>query len=163
MVGCNHQFNGHEPGQTLGDGEGQGGLACYSPWGRKASHTTGGLNNHGFPEDGLVWSPCCSRDSQESSLAPQFEGINSLVLCHFYGPALTTICDHWENHLDYRDYVSRVMSPLFNTLSRSVIAFPPRSNCLLVSWLQSPSTVILRSKKTNQSLLLPFPLLFAMK
>ena len=27
--------NGHEPGQTLGDGEGQGGLACCSPWGRR--------------------------------------------------------------------------------------------------------------------------------
>ena len=32
MVGWNHQFNGHEPGQTLGDGEGQGGLRYCSPW-----------------------------------------------------------------------------------------------------------------------------------
>ena len=29
VVGWHHQFNGHDPGQTLGDGEGQGGLACY--------------------------------------------------------------------------------------------------------------------------------------
>ena len=35
MVGWNHQFNGHELGQTPGDGEGQGGLACHSPWGHK--------------------------------------------------------------------------------------------------------------------------------
>ena len=35
MVGWHHQFNGHELGQTLGVGEGQGGLACCSPWGHK--------------------------------------------------------------------------------------------------------------------------------
>ena len=40
-------------------------------------------------------------------------------------------------------FVSKVMSLLFNMLSRLVIAFLPRSKCLLISWLQSPSTVIL--------------------
>ena len=44
-------------------------------------------------------------------------------------------------------FVSRVMSLLFNTLSRFVIAFLPRSNHLLILWLQSPSTVILEPKK----------------
>ena len=39
------------------------------------------------------------------------------------------------------------MSLLFNTLSRFVIAFLPRSKCLLISWLQSPSAVILEPKK----------------
>ena len=39
--------------------------------------------------------------------------------------------------------VSKVMSLLFNMLSRLVIAFLPRSKCLLISWLQSPSAVIL--------------------
>ena len=39
------------------------------------------------------------------------------------------------------------MSLLFNMLSRLVITFPPRSKCLLVSWLQSPSAVILDLKK----------------
>ena len=34
-VGWHHCFNGHDLGQTLGDGEGQGGLACCSPWGHK--------------------------------------------------------------------------------------------------------------------------------
>ena len=38
MVGWHHQLNGHEFEQALGDGEGQGGLAC--PWGRKESDTT---------------------------------------------------------------------------------------------------------------------------
>ena len=40
MVGCHHQLNGHEFEQAPGDGEGQGGLACCSPWGRKGSDTT---------------------------------------------------------------------------------------------------------------------------
>ena len=44
-------------------------------------------------------------------------------------------------------FVSKVMSLLFNMLSRLVIAFLPRSNHLLISWLQSPSTVILNPKK----------------
>ena len=44
-------------------------------------------------------------------------------------------------------FVSRVLPLLFNTLSRFVIAFLPRSKHLLISWLQSPSTVILEPKK----------------
>ena len=44
-------------------------------------------------------------------------------------------------------FVSKVMSLLFNTLSSFVIAFLPRSNCLLISWLQSPFSVILEPKK----------------
>ena len=44
-------------------------------------------------------------------------------------------------------FVSKVMSLLFNTLSRLVIAFLPRSKYLLISWLQSPSAVILEPKK----------------
>ena len=46
MVGWHHQLNGHEFEQTLGDGEGQGSLACCSPWGRKESGTTEQLNNN---------------------------------------------------------------------------------------------------------------------
>jgi len=44
-------------------------------------------------------------------------------------------------------FVSQVMSLLYNTLSRLVIAFLPRSKRLLISWLQSPSAVILKPKK----------------
>ena len=40
MVGWHHQLDGCELGQTLGDGEGQGSLACCSPWGRKESDVT---------------------------------------------------------------------------------------------------------------------------
>ena len=44
-------------------------------------------------------------------------------------------------------FVSKVMSVLFNMLSRLVIAFLPRSKRLLISWVRSPSTVILEPKK----------------
>ena len=49
--------------------------------------------------------------------------------------------------LPIRTFVQKVMSLLFNTLSRFVIAFLPRSKCLLISWLQSLSAVILEPKK----------------
>ena len=45
-VGWHHWFNGHELGKTLGDAEGQGGLACCSPWGSQESNTTWQLNTH---------------------------------------------------------------------------------------------------------------------
>ena len=51
-----------------------------------------------FLWDGLVWSPCSPRDSQESSLTAQFKSINSLVLSYFYSPTLTSIHDYWKNH-----------------------------------------------------------------
>ena len=44
MVGWHHQLNGHEFEQAAGVGDGQGGLACCSPWGRRESDTTEGLN-----------------------------------------------------------------------------------------------------------------------
>ena len=46
MVGWHHQFNGHELGQTLGDGEGWGNLACYSPWGHEDLNMTWWLTNN---------------------------------------------------------------------------------------------------------------------
>ena len=49
--------------------------------------------------------------------------------------------------LTRQTFVGQVMSLLFNMLSRFVIAFLPRSKHLLISWLQSPSMVILELKK----------------
>ena len=46
IVGWNHQLNGQEFEQTLGDGERQGGLACYSSWGHNELDTTEQLNNN---------------------------------------------------------------------------------------------------------------------
>ena len=62
-----------------------------------------------------------------------------------------------------RNFVDKVMSLLFNMLSRLVIALFPRSKHLLISWLQSTSAVILQPKKIKQPLFPFFPLLFAMK
>ena len=39
MAGCHHRPNGHEFEQALRDGEGQGSLACCSPWGKKVGHS----------------------------------------------------------------------------------------------------------------------------
>ena len=49
-------------------------------------------------------------------------------------------------------FVDKVMSLLFNMLSRLVITFLPRSKCLLISWLQSPSAVILEPRKINTAI-----------
>ena len=106
----------------------------------------------------LVWSPCCPRDFQESSPALQFEGINSLVLYLLYSPALTIICDHREDHsLDYIELCQQSNVSAFSTLSSFVIAFLPRSNCLLISWLQSSPTVILEPKKRKSVTTSTFP------
>ena len=46
MFGWHHQLKGHEFEKALGDGEGQGSLACCSPWGHKGLDTTKLLNNN---------------------------------------------------------------------------------------------------------------------
>ena len=63
-----------------------------------------GIFSADFLEDWLVWSPCCPRDSQQSSPASQFKNINSSMLRLLYGPTLTSIHDYWKNHsLDQTD------------------------------------------------------------
>ena len=55
-------------------------------------------------------------------------------------------------------FVRKVMSLLFNMLSRLVITFLPRSKCLLISWLQSPSAVILEPQKIKSvAIFIVFP------
>ena len=49
----------------------------------------------------LVGSPCSAKDSQESSLTPQFKSINSLVLSILYSPTLTSTHEYWKNHSFY--------------------------------------------------------------
>ena len=60
-------------------------------------------------------------------------------------------------------FVGKVTSLLFNILSRLVIAFLPRGKHLLISWLQSPSAVILEPPKLMSVTVSMFPHLFAMK
>ena len=86
-----------------------------------------------------------SRNFQESSPAPQFKSINSSALSFLYSPNLTSTHDHRKKTivLTRQTSVGKVMSLHFNMLSRLVITFLPRNKRLLISWLQSPSPVIL--------------------
>ena len=93
-----------------------------------------------------------AQGTQESSPTPQFKSINSLALSllmvqhsHPYMTTGKTIA------LTIQIFVGKVMSLLFNKVSRLVITFLPRSKCLLISWLQSPSAVILEPPKNKVS------------
>ena len=99
------------------------------------------------------WISLQSKGLSESSPTPQFKNINSLALSFPYSPTLTFIHDHWKKiiALTRQTFVGKVMSLLFNMLSRLVLTFLPRNKCLLISWLQSPSAVILEPKKNKVS------------
>ena len=85
---------------------------------------------------------------KKSSPTPQFKSINSLAFNHLYGPTPTSIHTTGKTiALTMQTIVGKVMSLLFNMLSRLVTAFLPRSKHLLISWLQSPSAVIWEPKK----------------
>ena len=79
------------------------------------------------------------------------------MLSFLYSPTLTSKHDYWKNHsFDYKQLVGKVMSLLVNILSSFVIAFLPRSKHLLISWLQSPSIVILEPKKIKSATVFTF-------
>ena len=96
---------------------------------------------------------------QHSSKASVFQGSAFFIvqLSHPYTTTGKTIA------LARRTLVDKVMSLLFNKLSRLVIAFLPGSKRLLISWLQSPSAVILEPPKNSLSLYSLFLHLFAIK
>ena len=85
-----------------------------------------------------------------SSPTPQFKSINYLHSAFFIVqlsyPYMTT---GKTIALTRRTFVGKVMSLIFNMLSRLVTVSHPRSKYLLISWLQSPSAVILEPKKTK--------------
>ena len=89
-----------------------------------------------------------SRDSQESSPTPQFKSIilrcSAFFIVQLSHPYITT---GKTVALTRQTFDGKVMSLLFNMLSRFLIAFLPRSKHLLISWLQSPTAVILEPKK----------------
>ena len=91
--------------------------------------------------------------------------LNSFIYTYvLFGPTFTSTHDYWKNYTLTRwTFVGIVMSLLFNKLSRLVITFLPRIKHLLISWLQSPSAVILEPPtKYSLSLFPLFPHLFAM-
>ena len=63
--------------------------------------------------------------------------------------------------LTRQTFVGKIMSLLFNMLSRLVITFLPRSKCLLISWLQSPSAMILGPRKIVSHCFHCFPIYLA--
>ena len=71
------------------------------------------------------------------------------MLSLLYGPTLTSIHDYWKKiiAMTIQTFVSKVISLLLNVLSKFVIVFLPKSKHLLISWLQSLSTVILEPRK----------------
>ena len=117
-----------------------------------------------FPYDWLVESPFCPGS------------LRSLLRCHSAKVSIVWCSAFFMVQLSQpyvttgktiarpiRTFVGRVTSLLFSTLSRFVIAFLPISSCLLISWLQSPSSVILEPKKGKSVTTSTFPLPFAMK
>ena len=85
------------------------------------------------------------------------ETLHMVQLSHPYMTTGKTIA------LTRQTFVGKGMPLLFNILSRLVIAFLPRSKRLLISWLQAPSTVILKNKRRKSVTASSFPHLFAMK
>ena len=73
------------------------------------------------------------------------------MLSLLYGPTFPCIHDYWEKNITLTTwiFVSKAMSLLFNMLSRLVITFLPMS--LLISWLHSPSAVILEPKEIKSA------------
>ena len=80
MVGWHHQLNGHEFEEALGDGEGQGGVVCCSPWGHEESDTTEGLSLFTFMHWRRKWQPT------PVFLPGESQGGQSLVGCCLWGP-----------------------------------------------------------------------------
>ena len=96
---------------------------------------------------GTLKSPLQHRSSKGSILRrPAFFTVQ---LSHPYMTTGKTIA------LTRRTFVGKVMCLLLNMLSRLVITFLPRTKCLLISWLQSPSAVILEPKKIKSDTVSP--------
>ena len=99
-----------------------------------------------------------------SAPTPQLKSNSSLALSFF----IVQISHPYMTNgkaiaLTRQTFLVKVMSLLFNMLSRFVIAFLPRSKYLLISWLQSPSAVILEPRKIKSLAISAVSHLFAMK
>ena len=86
------------------------------------------------------------QETLKSSPTPQFKSLrhSAFFIVQLSRPYMTT---GKTISLTRQTFVNKVMSLLLNMLSRLVTTFLPRSKCLLISWLQSPSAVILEPPK----------------
>ena len=109
----------------------------------------------------MHWLDLLAVQGTRKSLLQHHSSKASILLCsaffivHFSHPYMTTgktiALTRWT-------YVGKVMSLFFNMLSRLVIAFLPRSKCLLISWLWSPSAVIFKPKTIMSHFFHYFPI-----
>ena len=98
----------------------------------------------------IYWFDDLAVQGTLKSLLQHYSSKASILWCSaFFLVQLTSIHDYWKKiiALTRWTFVGKVMSLLFNMLFILVIAFLPRSKCLLISWLQSTSAVILEPKK----------------
>ena len=119
------------------------------------------------------WHHRCNGHEFQKTLGDGWQG--SLACCSPWGHKDSDMAEYTHMHshpymttgktiaLTIQTFVSEVPSLLFNSLSKLVIAFLPRSKCLLISRLQEPSTEVLKPKKIKSVTASPFSLLFAMK
>ena len=125
------------------------------PWRRKKGNPLqySCLEN---PMDGGAWCPWGRKELDTTErLHFSFSFLYSPTLTFILTTGKTIALTRWT-------FVGKVMSLFFHMLSRLVIAFLPRSKRLLISWLQSPSAVILECKKLSQPLFPLFLHLFAL-
>ena len=107
----------------------------------------------------MDWLDLLAVQGTLKSLLQQHSSKASILQCsaffivHLSHPYMTT---GETMALTRRTFVGKVMSLLFNMLSRLVVAFLPRSKPLLISWLQSPSAVILEPKKIKSLTVSPY-------
>ena len=94
--------------------------------------------------------------SSKASVLQQSAFFTVQLSCPYMTSGKTIALTKWT-------FVGKAMSLLFNMLSRLVITFLPRSKHLLISWLQSPSAVILEPRKIKSDTIPLFPHLFPMK
>ena len=101
---------------------------------------------HWFPLGWTGWISLQSIGLSRVFFNTTVQSINSWALSFLYSPTLTSTTGKTKV-LARWNFVGKVMSLLFNMLSSLVIAFLSRSKCLLISWLQSRSAVILEPPK----------------
>ena len=92
----------------------------------------------------IDWFDLLTVQGTLKSLPQHHSSKSSIFQCSaFFMVQLSSVHNYWKNHsLTIWTFISKVMSLLFSTLSRFVIALLPKSKCLLISWLQLQSAVI---------------------
>ena len=94
----------------------------------------------------VLWTARRSNQSILKEISPEYS-LEGLVLKQKLQLLHPHVC-HWKNHsFDYANLCQQSNVSAFNMLSRLVIAFLPRSKCLLILWLPSPFSVILEPPK----------------